>query len=64
VELGCPHSPLPFAAFSSHIPLTEPWGGQKGPLEIIQSNSLLKQVPYSTSHRKASRVVLNWGAQN
>lgn len=33
--------------------------GLKGPLEIIKSNSLLKQVPYSRLHRKARRKVLN-----
>ena len=29
--------------------------GLKGPLEIIKSNSLLKQVPYSRLHRKQTR---------
>ena len=32
----------------------------KGPLEMILSSALIKQVPYSTSHRKASRWVLNY----
>jgi len=33
--------------------------GWKGPLNIIQSNTLLKQVPYSRLHRKVSKQVLN-----
>jgi len=36
--------------------ITEPQNhrGLKGLLEIIESNPLLKQVPYNRSHRKAS----------
>jgi len=33
--------------------------GWKGPLGIIKSNTLLKQVPYSRLHRKSSRQVSN-----
>ena len=34
-------------------------GGWKGLLETIKSNPLLKQVPYSRSHRKVSRWVFS-----
>ena len=34
-------------------------GDWKGPQETIKANPLLKQVPCSRSHRKASRQVLN-----
>ena len=34
--------------------------GWKGPLEIIESNLLLKQVPYSRLHRQASREDVFW----
>ena len=33
--------------------------GWKGPPEIPQSSAILKQVPYSRLHRKASRQVIN-----
>jgi len=33
--------------------------GWNGPLEIIQSNPLLRQAPYSRLHAKASRQFLN-----
>ena len=33
-------------------------GGWKGPLQIHHTNLLLKQVPYSRLHKKASRQVL------
>ena len=38
---------------------TQKYRGRKGPLEIIQSNPLLKQVPCSRLHGKASRWVLS-----
>lgn len=41
------------------ITVSQSCRGWMGPLENIESNPLLKQVPYSRSHRKASRRVLN-----
>ena len=55
-----------FSSFGMDFDMSPLWGvsqncrGWKGPLEIIISNPLLKQVPYCRSHsRQASGQVLN-----
>ena len=42
-----------------HVNRSQSFRGWKGPPEVIESNPLPKQAPYSRLHRKASRQVLN-----
>lgn len=53
------HSPTTVRGLNQRITESQGCGGWKGTPEVIEPNPLLTQVPYSRSHRKVSRWVLD-----